>query len=90
MYYSNSTSCRSPVNLNSVWYTTFVTRSEEKETTLQPTLENRLQIFFPCHLFSYKFYPLQKCITYIPKDCSLSLTTLKLVLMFMSSQNALL
>ena len=42
MYYSNSniTSCRSPVNLNSVWYTTFVTRPEEKEATVQTTLEN--------------------------------------------------
>ena len=49
-YYSNSnsniTSCRSPVNLNSVWYTTFVTLSEEKEATVQTTLENQFKIVF--------------------------------------------
>ena len=78
MYSSNNTSCRSPVNLNSVWNTTFVTRSEEIEKkTWQTTTENRLKILFSMlSFFSYIYRLLIKRSTNFSQDCSRSLTML--------------
>ena len=77
MYSSNNTSCRSPVNLNSVWNTTFVTRSEEIEKKTWPTItENRLKILFSFFSFFSYIYLLIKRSTNFSQDCSRSLTTL--------------